>query len=201
MTERTVDRFGRLALEKRPDGTETSITLSRAKDASGAWRVTQRTATRGGGDDTVEFDSLGRPIRWFWHGPSPQGASGEPPRLMQEVTYDARSGKVARRSVPVSEGTAESKMLPPTARCWGSAAPRDAGSQVWLVGRADRRRDGHHGGGPRGRVPRCAATSTGIGAAVGVPAMGLPSIPLLKRGERFPGRLHTYIEPMVRTKN
>jgi hypothetical protein len=46
-----------------------------------------------------------------------------------------------------------------------------------------------------------AATSTGIGAAAGVPAMGLPSIPLLKRGERFPGRLHTYIEPMVRTKN
>ncbi|HLM74851.1 MAG TPA: type IV secretion protein Rhs, partial [Polyangiaceae bacterium] len=111
VTERKFDGFGRLALEKRPDGTETSITLSRTKDGGGAWRVTQRTTTSGGADDAVVFDSLGRPIQWFWHGPSPQGASGEPPRLMQEVTYDARSGKVARRSVPVSEGTAENKML------------------------------------------------------------------------------------------
>ncbi|HYO60536.1 MAG TPA: RHS repeat domain-containing protein, partial [Actinomycetota bacterium] len=30
---------------------------------------------------------------------------------MQEVLDDARSGKVARRSVPVSEGTAENEML------------------------------------------------------------------------------------------
>jgi RHS repeat-associated protein len=30
---------------------------------------------------------------------------------MQEVTYDPRSGKVARRSVPISEGAAESMML------------------------------------------------------------------------------------------
>jgi RHS repeat-associated protein len=111
VTERRFDRFGRLAFERRPEGTETSIALSRVKDASGAWRVTQRTSTSGGADDSVVFDSAGRPLRWFWHGPSPQSPAGEPPRLMQEVTYDPRSGKVARRSVPVSEGTAESEML------------------------------------------------------------------------------------------
>jgi YD repeat-containing protein len=104
------DGFGRLALEQRPDGTHTSITHSRTKD-SGSFRVTKRTKTSGGADDAVEFDSLGRPVRWFWHGPSPQGPAGEPPRLMQQVEYDPWSGKVARRSVPVSEGTAESKML------------------------------------------------------------------------------------------
>jgi YD repeat-containing protein len=31
-----LDGFGRLALEKRPDGTETVVTLSRAKDGGGA---------------------------------------------------------------------------------------------------------------------------------------------------------------------
>jgi RHS repeat-associated protein len=111
VAERKFDRFGRLAFERRPDGTETSISLSRVKDASGIFRVTQRTTTSGGADDTAVFDSAGRPIRWFWHGPSPKSSAGEPPRLMQEVTYDPRSGKVARRSVPVSEGTAAGEVL------------------------------------------------------------------------------------------
>jgi YD repeat-containing protein len=73
--------------------------------------VTQRTTTSGGADDTIELDSLGRPVRWFWHGPTLEGPTGKPPRLMQKVAYDPLSGKVARRSVPVSEGTAESEML------------------------------------------------------------------------------------------
>ncbi|HYO61933.1 MAG TPA: type IV secretion protein Rhs, partial [Actinomycetota bacterium] len=54
-TEWKLDGVGRLALEKRPDGTETVVTLSRAKDGGGAWRVAKRTTTRGGADDTVEF--------------------------------------------------------------------------------------------------------------------------------------------------
>ena len=114
VTEWKYDGFGRLGLEKRPDGTQTLITLARARDGGSdkkAWRVTQRTTTSGGADDEVEYDSLGRPNRWWWHGPATPGPSGEPPRLMQEVAYDPWSGKVARRSVPVSEGTAESKLL------------------------------------------------------------------------------------------
>ena len=110
VTEWKLDSFGRLALEKRSDGTHTSITHSRTNDG-GTWRATRRTSTSGGADDTVEYDSLGRPVRWFWHGPSPKAPAGEPSRLMQQVDYDPWSGKVARRSVPVSEGTAESKML------------------------------------------------------------------------------------------
>jgi RHS repeat-associated protein len=110
VTERKYDGFGRLGLEARPDGAQTSITLARTKDG-GAWRVTQRTKTSGGADDVVEYDSLGRPIRWWWHGPATPRATGAPPRLMQEVEYDPRSGQIARRSVPVSEGTAESEVL------------------------------------------------------------------------------------------
>jgi RHS repeat-associated protein len=109
VTEWKLDGFGRLALEKRPDGTETVVTLARTKDE--AWRVTRRTKTGGAADDTVEFDSLGRPVRWFWHGPSPKSSTGMPPRLMQEVAYDTRSGHIAWSSVPVSEGTDASKML------------------------------------------------------------------------------------------
>ncbi|HLM71735.1 MAG TPA: SpvB/TcaC N-terminal domain-containing protein, partial [Polyangiaceae bacterium] len=110
VTEWMFDRFGRVGLEKRPDGTQTTVTLARTRQGE-AWRVAQRTTTSGGADDTVEFDSRGRPIRLFWHGPTPQSPAGEPPRLMQKIDYDARTGKVLRRSVPVSEGTAESKLL------------------------------------------------------------------------------------------
>ncbi|XXY14180.1 RHS repeat-associated core domain-containing protein [Sorangium sp. So ce216] len=108
------DGFGRLGLELRPDGTQTAIALSRAKDGGpdrDAWRVVQRTTTTGGADDTVEYDSLGRPIRWFWYGPSAEGATGEPRRLMQEIAYDARGEHIARRSVPASEGTPEDDLL------------------------------------------------------------------------------------------
>ncbi|XXT19469.1 RHS repeat-associated core domain-containing protein [Sorangium sp. So ce429] len=114
VTEWRHDGFGRLGLELRPDGTQTAIALSRAKDGGphrDAWRVVQRTTTTGGADDTVEYDSLGRPIRWFWYGPSAEGATGEPRRLMQEIAYDARGGHIARRSVPASEGTPEDEIL------------------------------------------------------------------------------------------
>ncbi|AUX49123.1 uncharacterized protein SOCE26_106680 [Sorangium cellulosum] len=108
------DGFGRLGVERRPDGTATTVTLSRTKDGGpgqDAWRVRRRSATTGGADDTVEFDSLGRPIRWLWYGPEPSQGSGETPRLVQEIVYDALGEHVARRSVPVSEDTPEREVL------------------------------------------------------------------------------------------
>ncbi|MGK3998685.1 hypothetical protein [Sorangium sp. So ce1024] len=110
------DGFGRLGIETRPDGTTTTVTLSRTEDGGpehDAWRVRQRSTTAGGADDTVEFDSLGRPIRWWWHGPGPEATqgSGEAKRIMQEVAYDALGEHIARRSVPVSEDTPERERL------------------------------------------------------------------------------------------
>ncbi|MGK3998677.1 RHS repeat-associated core domain-containing protein [Sorangium sp. So ce1024] len=110
------DGFGRLGVERRPDGTTTTVVLSRTKDGGpnqDAWRVMERSTTAGGADDTVEFDSLGRPIRWWWHGPEPEAAQGSSraKRIMQEVAYDALGEHIARRSVPVSEDTPERERL------------------------------------------------------------------------------------------
>ncbi|WP_437829842.1 RHS repeat-associated core domain-containing protein [Sorangium sp. So ce1153] len=110
------DGFGRLGKETRPDGTTTTVTLSRTKDggaAQDAWRMLQRSTTTGGADDTVEFDSLGRPIRWWWYGPEPEPAqgSGDAKRIVQAIGYDALGEHIARRSVPVSEDTPESERL------------------------------------------------------------------------------------------
>ena len=76
------DGFGRPGLEMRPDGTRTTFALSRSKDGGpdkNAWRVRQRATTTGGADDEVELDSLGRPVRWWWHGPATPRPDGEPP--------------------------------------------------------------------------------------------------------------------------
>ncbi|MGK3959481.1 RHS repeat-associated core domain-containing protein [Sorangium sp. So ce118] len=110
------DGFGRLGKETRPDGTTTTVTLSRTKGggaAEDAWRMLQRSTTTGGSDDTVEFDSLGRPIRSWWYGPEPEPAqrSGDAKRIVQEIGYDALGEHIARRSVPVSEDTLESERL------------------------------------------------------------------------------------------
>ncbi|WP_434042141.1 MULTISPECIES: RHS repeat-associated core domain-containing protein [Sorangium] len=116
VTQWQVDGFGRLGVERRPDGTTTTIALSRTKDGGpdqDAWRVTERSTTTGGADDTIEFDSLGRPIRWWWHGPEPEAAqgSGEAKRILQEIGYDALGEHIAQRSVPVSEDTPERERL------------------------------------------------------------------------------------------
>ncbi|WP_437813338.1 RHS repeat-associated core domain-containing protein [Sorangium sp. So ce1078] len=114
VTEWRYDGFGRLGLEIRPDGTQTTMALARTQDGGpnqDAWRVVQRTTTTGGVDDTVEYDSLGRPIRWLWHGPAVQGSTGSPPRLMQQIAYDVLGENIVRRSVPVREGTPEDEIL------------------------------------------------------------------------------------------
>ncbi|WP_437480466.1 RHS repeat-associated core domain-containing protein [Sorangium sp. So ce1014] len=116
VTEWKYDGFGRLGIETRPDGTTTTVTLSRTKDggpSQDAWRVMQQSTTTGGADDTVEYDSLGRPIRSWWYGPEPEPSQGwgEAKRILQEIGYDALGEHIARRSVPVSEDTPESERL------------------------------------------------------------------------------------------
>ena len=114
VTEWKHDGFGRLGLESRPDGTTTTVTLSRTKDGGpgkDAWRVRQRTVTTGGADDEIEIDSLGRVVQRRWHGPATPRPGGLPARLWQQVAYDPWNGQVARRSVPVSEGTALVEVL------------------------------------------------------------------------------------------
>ena len=104
------DGFGRLGVETRPDTTQTTVTLARTKDGGpnqNAWLVTQRSTTTGGADDTVAYDSLSRPIQWWWHGPD----TGSSPRVMQEIAYDALGEHVAQRSVPASEDTPASALL------------------------------------------------------------------------------------------
>ncbi|XXY22128.1 RHS repeat-associated core domain-containing protein [Sorangium sp. So ce216] len=108
------DGFGRLGVERRPDGTTTTVALSRTKDGGpeqDAWRVRQRSTTTGGADDTVELDSLGRPIRWWWYGPEPSQRSGDARRITQQIAYDALGEHVARRSVPVTHDTPEGELL------------------------------------------------------------------------------------------
>jgi RHS repeat-associated protein len=109
-TTRKYDSLGRLGLEKRPDGSQTTIILARTKGGGpqqNAWRVTKETTTTGGADDTDEYDSLSREVRWWWHGPDTGGVA----RVMQEIAFDVLGEHVARRSVPDSEGTPEAQLL------------------------------------------------------------------------------------------
>ncbi|MEZ4298873.1 MAG: RHS repeat-associated core domain-containing protein [Polyangiaceae bacterium] len=107
VTEHVADSFGRLGVEKHPDGTETTFTVARTSDGGptkNAWRVRERTATSGGADEEVELDSRGRVVQRWWFGPSPSaGAEPDTARLTQTFEYDPRTGQLARRSVPVRE--------------------------------------------------------------------------------------------------
>ncbi len=106
VTEWKTDGFGRLVSELRSDGSSTTITRTREKVA-GLWRTRQRTTTTGGADDDVVFDSLGRTILALGHGPAP---TANTPRIMQKLEYDRLTGNVARKSVPIAEGTPETAL-------------------------------------------------------------------------------------------
>ncbi|MDC3982187.1 RHS repeat-associated core domain-containing protein [Polyangium jinanense] len=110
VTKWTHDGFGRRTLEERPDGTTTRITLSREREGD-AWRVTERTTTSGGADDTASLDRLARPVRVVTHAPDTPEQAGSSPRVTQVIEYDRLSGKVARRSVPTSEDTPDAELL------------------------------------------------------------------------------------------
>ncbi|MBK9266189.1 MAG: hypothetical protein IPM54_41175 [Polyangiaceae bacterium] len=108
VTEWEYDSLGRETLEKRPDGSQTKTSLTREK-VDGKWRMKQRITTTGGADDETVFDGLGRPMRSFSHGPEPSGQKA--PRRMQVLAYDRLSGQVAKRSVPIAEGTPDAQLL------------------------------------------------------------------------------------------
>jgi YD repeat-containing protein len=100
------DSLGQLETETLPDGSSTNTVTTREK-VDGVWRLREHTTTRGGADDETIFDSLGRPIRTFSHGPE---LNANTPRLMQVFEYDRLSGQVARQSVPTSEGTPDASL-------------------------------------------------------------------------------------------
>jgi RHS repeat-associated protein len=111
------DGFGRVAFEQHPDGTTTERTITRAT-VGGAHRLRVETTSLGGQDETVEYDGHGRAIRTLWYGSQVStphcivlGAClpASSLRLMQRVVFD-ELGEVARRSLPASEGTPESKL-------------------------------------------------------------------------------------------
>jgi RHS repeat-associated protein len=104
------DSLGRETLEKRSDGSQSTTTLSRTK-IDGVWRLSARTTTTGGDDGETIFDSVGRTIRTFSHGPTPAGQKGNTSRRMALMQYDRLSGKLAKTSVPTAEGTHVDQLL------------------------------------------------------------------------------------------
>ena len=101
------DNLGRLESETRPDGSQTTFVTTREK-IDGVWRLRERKTTTGGADDEAILNSLGQPIRTFGHAPEVQANM---PRIMQRIDYDRLSGKVARTSVPIAEGTPDASLL------------------------------------------------------------------------------------------
>ena len=95
------DAFGRVTRELRPDGTETSYSLTRTKDGGvGAdeWNLELRIQQAGLRDDTLQHDTLGRPVRWWTQGV--QLGNGPTPRIVQEIGFDALGEHVAWRTTP-----------------------------------------------------------------------------------------------------
>ncbi len=103
-TEWSYDSLGRLESEKRPDGSQTTTTALRTR-VDGVWRLVEQTTATGSADHETIFDSLGRPVRTFSHGPRPVDQHGKTTRIMQVIEYDRLTGNVAKRSVPITEGT------------------------------------------------------------------------------------------------
>ena len=103
------DGFGRITEEQRPDGTKTTYTRTRTQEPTTGWTVWLESKTDGLEDDTVEYDSLGRAVRWWSQGV--QTGALPAPRVKQEIGFDALGEHVARRSVPASEATPPGALL------------------------------------------------------------------------------------------
>ncbi len=106
ITEWSYDALGRLESESRPDGSVTTIKVTRER-IDGVSRTKERSTTTGDADDETILDSLGRPIRTFTHGPA---VKTNTPRVMQVIEYDRLSGNVAKKSVPTAEGTPDASL-------------------------------------------------------------------------------------------
>ncbi|MBK9261560.1 MAG: VCBS repeat-containing protein [Polyangiaceae bacterium] len=106
VTQWAYDEYGRVTLEKRPDGTETATIVTRTQDGGpqqDQYVVRISTSTPGWAQDLVELDRLGRPIRQWSRGTTIDGVLG--PRMLQETEYDDRGEFVKRTLVPIWEST------------------------------------------------------------------------------------------------
>lgn len=106
VTQWAVDEYGRVLLEKRPDGTETSTAITRTQDGGPTqdqYVVRVKKTTPGWGQDEVELDRLGRTIRQWSPGTTIDGISS--PRILQETEYDEQGKFVARALVQTQEST------------------------------------------------------------------------------------------------
>ncbi|MBK8255998.1 MAG: hypothetical protein IPK82_25440 [Polyangiaceae bacterium] len=112
VTEHEVDGFGRLKLEKRPDGTSTSFTISRTRDGGpnkNAWRIREREIETGGQDEEIERDAFGRVVQHWAYVPTPEGQTNTP-RITQRIEYDRWTGRVSRRSIAIREDAPANKV-------------------------------------------------------------------------------------------
>ncbi|WP_052376710.1 FG-GAP-like repeat-containing protein, partial [Chondromyces apiculatus] len=95
------DGFGRLTREMRSDGTDTTYTLSRVQSGGplhDEWSLELTTFEQGRRRDKVQYDSLGRAVRWWKEGV--QLATPSVPRIFEEIHFDAFGENVAWKSIP-----------------------------------------------------------------------------------------------------
>ncbi len=106
VTQWALDEYGRAIKEKRPDGTETTTTITRTQDAGpqqDQFVVRVSSSTPGWAEENVELDRMGRAIRHWSRGTTINGVTR--PRLYDEVEYDDHGEFVLRTLVPTEETT------------------------------------------------------------------------------------------------
>lgn len=107
ITQWAFDEYGRVILEKRPDGTETSTTVTRTQDGGpqqDEYVVRISAATPGWAQENVELDRMGRTIRQWSRGTTINGSTQT---LLKQTDYDDRGEFVSRTLVPIDETTPE----------------------------------------------------------------------------------------------
>ncbi|MFO0760081.1 MAG: FG-GAP-like repeat-containing protein [Byssovorax sp.] len=138
-----LDAFGRANRELRPDGTEATRTMIRKKDGGKGhdrWAVRVTETATGRPTREVEYDSRARPVRFSVH--ATQTGDEPPPRLIQEVAFDAQGEHIARRSLPVVETVPEAQWhwdeyaYDPTGRVLSHTTPWKAVTRYAYEGRS-----------------------------------------------------------------